>query len=187
MMQNNFLTTIKTDPQGSPKNIINLMNTNKLITPMTHFETNKIIISANSLKEDLLSLSESHENSKSPSVERPSNTLSNINQLDGTNDEYNELIPETKELLNHWYDVCVTSDCNYLVKEFSLTTNNNEDSKIQNVQLIKKQLEPGVSYKLRVAGINACGKGPFSEPAILSTASPGYPGAPTNVKVKKVF
>jgi len=71
---------------------------------------------------------------KSPHVERPSNILSNINQLDGINDEANEQFHkdnvdvklnltnvEVKEALNQWYDVGVTPECSYLIKNFSLT------------------------------------------------------------------
>ena len=67
MIQNsnaNFLTTIKTDTQGSPKNIINLINSTKMINPKTQFENTKLIVNANNLmNSEMLSLNESHENS----------------------------------------------------------------------------------------------------------------------------
>ncbi len=120
-------------------------------------------------------------------------SLSNINQLDGLNDEIIDKQiattppppplpqPEPKELLNYWYDVCTTTECSLNVKEFSLATNSEET---KNLQIIKKQLESGVTYKFRVAAINACGRGNWSEVASFTTSLPGFPGAPTSVKIK---
>ena len=50
----------------------------------------------------------------------------------------------------------------------------------------KQPLEPGVFYKLRVAAVNSCGRGPWSDIAGFSTSVPGYPGAPISIKVVKV-
>lgn len=53
--------------------------------------------------------------------------------------------------------------------------------------VIKKQLEPGVAYKFRVAGINSCGRGPWSELSAFVTCLPGFPGAPSSIKISKVI
>ena len=48
---------------------------------------------------------------------------------------------------------------NYLLiaKRFSLKVEGDENA------LRKIELQPGTAYKFRVAGINACGRGPWSE------------------------
>ena len=58
---------------------------------------------------------------------------------------------------------------------------------VQDHSLLKRQeLLPGTAYKFRVAGINACGRGPFSEISAFKTCLPGYPGAPSAIKISKV-
>ena len=52
--------------------------------------------------------------------------------------------------------------------------------------LKKQELQPGTAYKFRVAGINACGRGPFSEVSAFKTCLPGFPGAPSAIKISKV-
>lgn len=52
--------------------------------------------------------------------------------------------------------------------------------------LKRQELEPGTAYKFRVAGINACGRGAFSEVSAFKTCLPGYPGAPSAIKISKV-
>nr|CAH8837693.1 unnamed protein product [Trichobilharzia regenti] len=49
----------------------------------------------------------------------------------------------------------------------------------------KFQLAPGTAYKFRVAGLNACGRGPWSEISAFKTCLPGYPGAPSAIKITK--
>ncbi|XP_014258981.1 host cell factor 1-like [Cimex lectularius] len=50
---------------------------------------------------------------------------------------------------------------------------------------MKLELEPGTAYKFRVAAINSCGRGPWSEVAAFKTCLPGYPGAPSSIKISK--
>ena len=53
--------------------------------------------------------------------------------------------------------------------------------------LKRQELLPGTAYKFRVAGINACGRGPFSEISAFKTCLPGFPGAPSAIKISKVY
>lgn len=53
-------------------------------------------------------------------------------------------------------------------------------------QMKKVELSPGTAYKFRVAGINACGRGTFSEVSAFKTCLPGFPGAPCAIKISKV-
>ncbi|MEQ2213686.1 hypothetical protein XENOCAPTIV_019134 [Xenoophorus captivus] len=47
------------------------------------------------------------------------------------------------------------------------------------------ELQPGTAYKFRVAGINICGRGAFSEVSAFKTCLPGFPGAPCAIKISK--
>uniref|UniRef100_A0A2P2I2D6 Host cell factor 2-like n=1 Tax=Hirondellea gigas TaxID=1518452 RepID=A0A2P2I2D6_9CRUS len=47
------------------------------------------------------------------------------------------------------------------------------------------RLQPGSAYKFRVAGVNSCGRGPWSEVSAFKTCLPGYPGAPSAIKISK--
>lgn len=49
----------------------------------------------------------------------------------------------------------------------------------------KLQLEPGTVYKFRIAAINACGRGSWSAEASFKTCIPGFPGAPSSIKISK--
>ncbi|XP_034231163.1 host cell factor 1-like isoform X2 [Thrips palmi] len=51
--------------------------------------------------------------------------------------------------------------------------------------LAKLELESGKAYKFRVAAINSCGRGPWSEVAAFKTSLPGFPGAPSAIKIAK--
>uniref|UniRef100_A0A8K9Y549 Host cell factor 1 n=1 Tax=Oncorhynchus mykiss TaxID=8022 RepID=A0A8K9Y549_ONCMY len=52
-------------------------------------------------------------------------------------------------------------------------------------QMRKIDLQPGTAYKFRVAGINTCGRGNFSEVSAFKTCLPGFPGAPCAIKISK--
>lgn len=49
----------------------------------------------------------------------------------------------------------------------------------------KLELQPGTAYKFRVAGINSCGRGSWSEVSAFKTCLPGFPGAPSAIKISK--
>lgn len=53
-------------------------------------------------------------------------------------------------------------------------------------QVAKKvDLLPGTIYKFRIAGINDCGQGPWSSVIGFKTCLPGFPGAPSSIKISK--
>lgn len=43
-----------------------------------------------------------------------------------------------------------------------------------------------MAYKFRVAAVNSCGRGPWSEVSAFKTCLPGFPGAPSAIKISKV-
>lgn len=50
----------------------------------------------------------------------------------------------------------------------------------------KQELASGVTYKFRLAGLNSRGLGDFSPVSEFKTCQPGFPGAPSAVKITKV-
>lgn len=46
-------------------------------------------------------------------------------------------------------------------------------------------LQSGTAFKFRVAGINSVGIGPWSDLSAFKTCLPGYPGAPSQIKISK--
>ncbi|KAH8269769.1 hypothetical protein KR018_001480 [Drosophila ironensis] len=46
-------------------------------------------------------------------------------------------------------------------------------------------LDPGTAYRFRLAAINSCGRGEWGEISSFKTCLPGYPGAPSAIKISK--
>ncbi|KAM9668779.1 host cell factor 1 isoform 3-T3 [Dama dama] len=97
--------------------------------------------------------------------------------------------PVKKE--NQWFDVGVIKGTNVMVthyflpREDAVPTDDDSGTVPDYNQLKKQELQPGTAYKFRVAGINACGRGPFSEISAFKTCLPGFPGAPCAIKISK--
>jgi len=97
---------------------------------------------------------------------------------------------------NQWFDVGVFKSNQCTVQSFMMTPEAVEkrdpeadfdSNTVPNfTHMIKAELEPGTAYKLRVAAVNACGRGPWSEISAFKTCLPGYPGAPSAIKITKV-
>ncbi|XP_029465788.1 host cell factor 1 [Rhinatrema bivittatum] len=98
-------------------------------------------------------------------------------------------VPVKKE--NQWFDVGVMKGTNMVVTHYFLPSEDSaqiddDSGAIPDYSQLKKQeLQPGTAYKFRVAGINACGRGPFSEISAFKTCLPGFPGAPCAIKISK--
>lgn len=97
--------------------------------------------------------------------------------------------PVKKE--NQWFDVGVIKGTNVMVTHYFLppddaVPSDDDSGAVPDYNQLKKQeLQPGTAYKFRVAGINACGRGPFSEISAFKTCLPGFPGAPCAIKISK--
>ncbi|XP_072285389.1 host cell factor 1-like isoform X2 [Pyxicephalus adspersus] len=92
--------------------------------------------------------------------------------------------------VSQWFDVGVIKVSNMMVTNYYLpaddSTNDADSGVLPDYSQLKKQeLQPGTAYKFRVAGINACGRGPFSEISAFKTCLPGFPGAPCAIKISK--
>uniref|UniRef100_A0A5S6QXK1 Fibronectin type-III domain-containing protein n=1 Tax=Trichuris muris TaxID=70415 RepID=A0A5S6QXK1_TRIMR len=55
----------------------------------------------------------------------------------------------------------------------------------QKSSMVQVDLLPGVAYRFRVAALNACGRGSWSELATFRTCIPGFPGAPASIRVTR--
>lgn len=91
---------------------------------------------------------------------------------------------------NQWFDVGIVKVTNMVVTHFYVPADDShgdDDSGIipDYSQMKKMELQPGTAYKFRVAGINACGRGSFSEISAFKTCLPGFPGAPCAIKISK--
>ncbi|KAM8916291.1 host cell factor 1a isoform 2-T2 [Spinachia spinachia] len=91
---------------------------------------------------------------------------------------------------NQWFDVGIVKVTNMVVTHFYMPGDSSQGDDDSGVmpdygQMKKMELQPGTAYKFRVAGINACGRGAFSEISAFKTCLPGFPGAPCAIKISK--
>ncbi|KAM4571253.1 LOW QUALITY PROTEIN: host cell factor 1b [Fundulus diaphanus] len=91
---------------------------------------------------------------------------------------------------NPWFDVGIMKVTNAVVTHYYMPYDDDaadEDSGSvpDYSQMRRVELQPGTAYKFRVAGINICGRGAFSEVSAFKTCLPGFPGAPCAIKISK--
>ncbi|XP_052465654.1 host cell factor 1 isoform X2 [Carassius gibelio] len=92
---------------------------------------------------------------------------------------------------NQWHDVGIVKVTNMVVTHFYMPADDaayveDDSGTIPDYSQMKKvDLQPGTAYKFRVAGINTCGRGAFSEISAFKTCLPGFPGAPCAIKISK--
>ncbi|KAM6981468.1 host cell factor 1a isoform 2-T2 [Aplochiton taeniatus] len=91
---------------------------------------------------------------------------------------------------NQWFDVGIVKVTNMVVTHFYMPWDDSQGEDDSGTmpdytQMKKMELQPGTAYKFRVAGINACGRGSFSEISAFKTCLPGFPGAPCAIKISK--
>ncbi|XP_072002534.1 host cell factor 2 isoform X2 [Engystomops pustulosus] len=92
-----------------------------------------------------------------------------------------------------WYDVGIFQSNSAVVTHFFLLPDSNPSSTdkaadvdLSDYTMLKKHdLCPGSVYRFRLAAINGHGVGPFSKISQFKTCIPGFPGAPSSVKVTK--
>ncbi|GMT24710.1 hypothetical protein PFISCL1PPCAC_16007 [Pristionchus fissidentatus] len=104
--------------------------------------------------------------------------------------EEQPVVPQEEEV---WFDVGIIKGTSCMVTHYFISSENSLESTYHedisganpaNNQR-KAELEPGTAYKFRVAAINALGRGDWSEVAAFKTCLPGFPGAPSSIKITK--
>ncbi|KAK9889883.1 hypothetical protein WA026_008685 [Henosepilachna vigintioctopunctata] len=88
-----------------------------------------------------------------------------------------------------WYTVGFIKGNSCDVQSYYLFNEDTANLTVENLpDLTKYQkftLEPGTAYKFRVAAINSVGRGEWSEISAFKTCLPGFPGAPSAIKIAK--
>ena len=131
---------------------------------------------------------------KSPAEEKENDSKvlkeNNVNKNGVKNNTTDDISnnAEDKKKEDKWFDVGIIKGTTCTVSSFYLSNQNEAgDVDIEGDENILKKLDlkPGTAYKFRVAGINACGRGPWSEVSAFKTCMPGFPGAPSAIKISK--
>ena len=92
-----------------------------------------------------------------------------------------------KEAIPQWYDIDVVKTTQYTVSGYQVPVETEENKQLGETPKTQKvELQPGKAYKFRVCAINSCGSGPFSDVAAFKTCMPGFPGAPSAIRISKV-
>ncbi|XP_021706289.1 host cell factor isoform X2 [Aedes aegypti] len=124
--------------------------------------------------------------------------ITSTKTIRGTNakakDEKEDAKPKIKDESEKWYTVGIFKTLSHTVSNFvdfdewnclydgdTLTADNLPDL----VKYKRINLEPGCAYRFRVASINSCGRGEWSDVAPFKTCLPGFPGAPSAIKISK--
>ncbi|KAJ8914754.1 hypothetical protein NQ315_013257, partial [Exocentrus adspersus] len=88
-----------------------------------------------------------------------------------------------------WYTVGFIKGNSCDVHSYFLLDDDTSDLTIEDLPELSNfpriNLEPGTAYKFRVAAINSVGRGDWSEVSAFKTCLPGFPGAPSAIKIAK--
>ncbi|XP_043500735.1 host cell factor isoform X2 [Polistes fuscatus] len=89
-----------------------------------------------------------------------------------------------------WYDVGVIKGTAFTVQHYYLPGDEPLDvTQPLTMDVFKGRtkvpLEPGTAYKFRIAAVNSCGQSAWSEVSAFKTCLPGFPGAPSAIKISK--
>ncbi|XP_053662056.1 host cell factor [Anopheles marshallii] len=116
------------------------------------------------------------------------------NSTGKTKDEKEEKSAKPKDESEIWHTVGIFKTVNHTVSNY--IDANVWDSSVDGemlsadsipdlTELKRINLEPGCAYRFRVAAINSCGRGEWSDATPFKTCLPGFPGAPSAIKISK--
>merc|ERR1719510_971530 len=127
-------------------------------------------------------------NTPNSTNENVSNETNGVKTKNGSAAEETDGSLEDKKRDVNWFDVGIIKGTTCTVSSYYLPSGSDSgDVDIEGDENILKKLDlkPGTAYKFRVAGINSCGRGPWSEVSAFKTCMPGFPGAPSAIKISK--
>jgi len=118
-------------------------------------------------------------------------SLNPLNALAGKKLLKGKTIDPLKKLQTPWHDVAMTTNTSIVVSHYYIPVEEGDEDDENVVSdgeykgMRKEKLQPGTAFKFRVAGINVCGRGLYSDIAAFKTCVPGFPGAPCSIKITK--
>ncbi|XP_014209291.1 host cell factor 1 [Copidosoma floridanum] len=184
--------TLKKEPEVSSKMeskpVVQTNSENKSITPAVKVKQEKLD-DTTSLDMALATLATAALGSSETA--QPAQPLPVLKQESQTNNISNEeKSKEEEKKTNEWYNVGVIKSHSCLVQHYYLLGDQPIDlAQGLSTDLFKGKtkvvLEPGTAYKFRVAAVNSCGQSPWSEVSAFKTCLPGFPGAPSAIKILK--
>lgn len=135
-------------------------------------------------------------NSNNLSSQLASATSSKIESGSTLNGETNGSLAKATVVKDHWYDVGLFKTNQATITSFNvppphLESDYDPERSIDTFSLpkygayTKFNLEAGTSYKIRVAAINSVGRSDWSDTVVFKTCLPGFPSAPTSIKISK--
>ncbi|XP_022127470.2 host cell factor-like isoform X2 [Pieris rapae] len=139
-------------------------------------------------------VSSSGANGQTPICAPPTDAAHALATLASAALHHNQEQPEPEEQKPNeedtWYTVGIVKGTTFTVQNYisdpNLELSNLSLDNLPDLsELSTTPLEHGTAYKFRIAAINSCGKGDFSEEAAFKTCLPGFPGAPSAIKISK--
>ncbi|EDW99309.1 host cell factor isoform X2 [Drosophila yakuba] len=104
------------------------------------------------------------------------------------------VVPNTAQNENQkWHTVGVFKDLSHTVTSY-VDSNCFSDSLLDGIDVDnlpdfskfpRTNLDPGTAYRFRLSAINSCGRGEWGEISSFKTCLPGFPGAPSAIKISK--
>ncbi|KAH8272502.1 hypothetical protein KR044_012137, partial [Drosophila immigrans] len=124
---------------------------------------------------------------------------SSISQLNSINYKSNEQLKSnnnnniSSDESDKWHTVGIFKELSHTVTNYidynsftgSLLDNIDAENLPDLTQYPRISLDPGTAYRFRLAALNTCGRGEWGEISSFKTCLPGFPGAPSAIKISK--